>query len=458
MYRRDVIITFLVVMLATAALQSYGDKRQDDNYRRFETLATVVQKIKENYVTKVSEKEVFEGALRGVVMNLDRYSAYISPEDFQDFHAKTSGEFQGLGIEIGVRGGWLTVIAPIENTPASRAGMLAGDRIIKIETESTKDMTIMDAVKRLRGKKGTKVTITIVHAGSVKEIELTITRGVIPLISVRGYKRLDKNGKWDFFADSDAKVGYIRVGAFQENTMKEFDEATAKLQADGMKALILDLRFNPGGQLSVAIDMCNRFLSEGVIVSTKGRVGPADIYRAEKKHTLPDFPVAVLVNNWSASASEIVAGALQDHRRAIIVGEHTFGKGSVQTVFQLEEGTSALKLTTAHYYTPSGRGIHRDETNGEGGLKPDIDIPTTLKDEAGLQKHWYSLSSPKRDDKPEETPQKKEQDEGEDEDKDKDEEKDEDQPKSEDDPFVDIQLQRALDALKVLEMFGTDRK
>ena len=438
MRRKDVIITFLVVMVVTVALQSYAERKRDETYRHFETLATVVQKIRDSYVDPVKDDKIFEGALRGVVLNLDRYSAYISPEDLQDFEAKTTGEFEGLGIEIGVREGWLTVIAPIENTPAARAGMLAGDRIIKIEKEDTKDMTIMDAVKRLRGKRGSKVTITIVHAGSNEATEMTITRDVIPLLSIRGYKRADKEGKWNYFVDDEAKIGYIRVGAFQENTMRDFDEAVRELQADGVKSLVLDLRFNPGGQLNTAIDMCNRFLSVGDIVSTKGRVGPPKIYRAEKGNTLPDFPVAVLVNNWSASASEIVTGALQDHKRAVIVGEHTFGKGSVQTVFRLEDGKSALKLTTAHYFTPLGRGIHRDEENGEGGLMPDVEVETTLEEEVRLQKHWYKLSSP-------ETPEP--EGEGEPEVDEKPEVKPEAEVEPEK-PFVDSQLQRAIEVLK----------
>ena len=452
MHRRDIVITFLVVLLVTVGIQSYAQKERDETYQHYETLATVVQKIKAEYVDQVSEKEIFDGALRGVVLNLDRYSAYISPEDLEDFQAKTTGEFEGLGIEIGVRDKVLTVIAPMEDTPASRAGILAGDRIVEIEGESTQDMSITDAVKRLRGRKGTKVTITIMRAGSNETQPITITRGVIPLISVRGYRRPNRNGEWDYFADPDARIGYIRIGAFQENTVRDFDEAVKKLRDQGMKALVLDLRFNPGGQLISAIEMCNRFLSEGNIVSTKGRVGPVRNYKANRKDTLPDFPVAILVNNWSASASEIVTGALQDHKRALIVGEHTFGKGSVQTVFRLEGGRAALKLTTAHYFTPSGRGIHRDEKTGEGGLKPDIEVVTSIEDKVKLQQHWYKLSSP---DEPE--PEQKQTPDTEPEQKPDNEPKEDkkDEEKT-DEPFVDAQLQRALDALKALELFKKD--
>lgn len=453
MYRRDVIITFLIVLLVTVGLQSWGAAKRDDLYAEFQTLATVVQKIKQNYVEEVSEKKIFEGALRGAVMNLDRYSAYISPEDYEDFKTKTTGEFQGLGIELGVRQGWLTVIAPIEETPAARAGILAGDRIVKIEGQSTENMSIQDAVKHLRGQKGSKVNITVEHQGEREAVDISVVRDVIPLVSVRGYRRTDVNGKWDYFVDAKDKIGYIRVSAFQENTMEDFDKAIAQLRADGMKALVLDLRFNPGGPLLSAVDMCNRFLDTGVIVSTRARVGDPTVYSATKTSTLPQFPVAVLINNWSASASEIVAGALQDHKRAVLVGEHSFGKGSVQTVIPLEDGNSALKLTTAHYYTPSGHGINRDEDTGVGGLTPDIVVDTSLQDEIALQRHWQQLATPKLKsetvvpkeqpkEQPKETqPQEAAPEEG--------VPKPEKQPK----PFVDEQLQRAVDALKVLQLF-----
>lgn len=448
MHRKDVIWTVLIVTFVSLAVQGFAARRAD-LYQEFETLAVVVEKIRDNYVEEVDEKDILEGALRGALRSLDGYSAYISPDDFEEFRTQTKGEFQGLGIEIGIRDHWLTVIAPIEGTPAWRAGIRPGDRIVKIEGKSTEKMSTMDAVKVLRGKKGTKVAITIVHEGERKMIDLTITRDVIPLISVRGYRRKDEAGHWDHFVDPEHKIGYIRLNAFQENSVKDLDKAVAELQSEGMKGLVLDLRFNPGGLLSTAVNVADRFLEEGVVVSTRGRAVRSVSYKAHKFGTYKNFPLAILVNNWSASASEIVAGAIQDHRRGIIVGERTFGKGSVQNVIPLRGGKSALKLTTARYYTPSGRSIHRKEENGEGGLVPDIVVETDTKQEVNIQRLWQKLGtppSPKKEDEEKaekekpmsEAPELKETPDVEEEKTDK------------PDEFKDEQLARAVDALKVM--------
>ena len=451
MHRKDVIWTVLIVTFVSLAVQGFAAKRAD-LYEEFETLAVVVEKIRDNYVEDVDEKEIFEGALRGALRSLDGYSAYISPEDFEEFRTQTKGEFQGLGIEIGIRNGWLTVIAPIEDTPAWRAGIRSGDRIVKIEGKSTEKMSTLDAVKVLRGKKGTKVTITIVHEGERKPIDRTITRDVIPLISVRGYRRKDQTGHWDYFVDPEHKIGYIRLNAFQENTVRELDDAVAEVQGKGMEGLVLDLRFNPGGLLSTAVSVADRFLEKGVIVSTRGRAVQPVSYKAHKFGTYKDFPLAVLVNNWSASASEIVAGAVQDHHRGIIVGEKTFGKGSVQNVIPLRGGKSALKLTTAHYYTPAGRSIHRKEENGEGGLVPDIVLETDTGEEVKIQRLWQRLGTPPalkketEEEKPEEEKPMSEAPEL----KDSAEEEEEQQKEKKTDEFKDEQLNRAVDALKVM--------
>ncbi|HUW55055.1 MAG TPA: S41 family peptidase [Planctomycetota bacterium] len=448
MHRRDVIWTVLIVTFVSLCVQGFAARRAD-LYQEFETLAIVVEKIRDNYVEEVEEKDIFEGALRGALRSLDGYSAYISPEDFEEFRTQTKGEFQGLGIEIGIRQNWLTVIAPIEDTPAWRAGIRAGDRIIKIEGKSTEKMSTLDAVKVLRGKKGTKVTITIVHEGERKPIDLTITRDVIPLISVRGYRRNDEAGHWDYFVDPEHKIGYIRLNAFQENSVQELDKAVADLESKGMKGLVLDLRFNPGGLLSTAVNVADRFLENGVVVSTRGRAVQSVSYKAHKFGTYRDFPLALLVNNWSASASEIVAGAVQDHRRGIIVGEHTFGKGSVQNVIPLRGGKSALKLTTAYYYTPSGRSIHRKEDNGDGGLIPDIVVETDTEEEVKIQRLWQALGtppSPKKEGEEKPGEEKPISEVPELEDAPEVKEKPTEKPAE----FKDEQLTRAVDALKVM--------
>jgi len=453
MRRRDVIWTVLIVIVATWAVQGFAARR-DNLYKQFETLAIVVEKIRDNYVEEVDEDKILEGALRGALLNLDRYSAYISPKDFEEFRTETKGEFQGLGIEIGIRHNWLTVIAPIEDTPAWRAGIRAGDRIVKIEGKSTAGMSTMDAVKVLRGKKGTQVTITIRHEGARTELDLTITRDVIPLISIRGYRRVDEVGHWDYFVEPEQKIGYIRMSAFRENTAEDLDKAMDELRKKGMRALVLDLRFNPGGLLSSAVNVSDRFLEEGVIVSTRGRAVKPVSYEARKLGTYEQFPLAVLVNNWSASASEIVAGAVQDHNRGIVVGESTFGKGSVQNVIPLQGGKAALKLTTARYYTPSGRSIHKAEGAKNGGLQPDIVVETTPEEKVKIQRLWLKLGTP-----PKPEPEvKKEERVVDDLEKEEDPETDVPAPEleekkpgeEEDETFRDQQLERALVALKVL--------
>ena len=456
MHRKDVIWTVLIVTIVTLGVQGFA-ARKTDYYQDFETLATVFEKVRENYVVDVDDKQLFEGALRGALLNLDRYSSYISPEDLEDFKTQTKGEFQGLGIELGTRNGWLTVIAPIEDTPAWRAGIRAGDRIVKIEGKSTERLTVENAVKVLRGKKGTSVNISVRHEGERKDVDLSITRDVIPLLSVRGYKRSDAQGRWDYFVDPADKIGYVRISAFQENTLQDLDKAIGEMQEQGMKGLVLDLRFNPGGLLSTAVGVSDRLVSEGIIVSTRGRAVESVAYKAHKAGTYPDFPLAVLVNNWSASASEIVAGCVQDHHRGILVGEKSFGKGSVQNVIPLQGGKSALKLTTARYYTPSGRSIHREEGSDVGGLTPDILIETDVETKVKIQQLWQKLGTPPSPEvkKPEgdvkiDTPRPDAAD-------------DEEMPlpdetkvaKPEEKPFIDEQLHRAVDAVKALLVMKT---
>ena len=322
------------------------------------TFTEVFTRIKNDYVEPTEDGTLLENAIRGMLSGLDPHSTYLIPDDYQELQAGTSGEFGGLGIEVGMEDGFIKIIAPIDDTPAQRAGVEAGDLIIRLDDTPVKGMSLTDAVKVMRGEPGTDIVLTIVREGVDRPIEITITRDVIRVTSVRS-------------RSLEPGYGYVRISQFQVRTGENLREAVDKLQADAgsdLKGLVLDLRNNPGGVLSAAVAVSDAFLNEGTIVYTEGRMEDAKLtFSAKGSDILEGIPLVVLVNAGSASASEIVAGALQDHRRAVIMGEKTFGKGSVQTVLPMDNG-SALKLTTALYYTPSGASIQAR------GIVPDITL------------------------------------------------------------------------------------
>jgi carboxyl-terminal processing protease len=328
-----------------------------DVYKNIEIFTEVLREIEENYVEPQDPQKLIEGAIKGMVQSLDPHSSYMTKEEHQELMMETRGSFTGIGIEITVKDGMLTVVSPIEGTPAYVAGVKAGDKIVKIEGKPTKDMTLLDAVKQIRGPKGSQVNLTILRDSETKPLEFAIVRDVIPLKSVRHLLL-------------SPEVGYVRVSNFQSKTSEELASALEDLEKDRkLLGVILDLRNNPGGLLSQAIEVSELFLDSGVIVSTKGRDSSQDITAtAHKNKRARSYPIIVLVNGGSASASEIVAGALQDNHRALILGTRTFGKGSVQTILPLSDG-SGLRLTTARYYTPSGRSIQLS------GIIPDIELP-----------------------------------------------------------------------------------
>lgn len=332
--------------------QAYNDQTYDQ-IRLFSEALSIVQK---NYVEEPETQELVRGAIRGMLTSLDPHSSFMTPDMYKEMQIDTQGEFQGIGITIGTRDGILTVIAPIDDTPAHRAGILAGDKIVMIEDKPTKDMSLMEAVKLMRGPKGTQVTISILREGEPAPIKHTITRDVIPLTSVK-VKDIDRN------------IGYLRITNFAKKTSTEFGEALEKIRKDkgeDFKGLVLDLRNNPGGLLVSAIEIADHFIESGPIVTTKGRLQNQNFaYNAKTRGTEPQYPMVVLVNGGSASASEIVAGALQDSKKAILIGTTTFGKGSVQTIYRLGDG-SGMRVTTARYFTPSGRSIQAT------GIEPDI--------------------------------------------------------------------------------------
>lgn len=316
----------------------------------------VFARIKKDFVEEVSDKELLENAIRGMLSGLDPHSSYLDAEGYKDLQVGTTGEFGGLGIEVGMEDGFVKVIAPIDDTPAQRAGVQAGDLIIRLDEKPVKGMTLHQAVNIMRGKVGTDILLTIIREGEEKPLKITITRDTIKVRSVR-HRTLEKG------------FGYVRISQFQSRTGESMVKAINKLKEENdgkLSGLVLDLRNNPGGVLKAAVDVSDAFLDKGLIVYTKGRIADSEMkFDATPQRQLDGAPLVVLVNGGSASASEIVAGALQDHKRAIILGTRTFGKGSVQTILPLNNET-ALKLTTARYYTPSGRSIQAE------GIEPDI--------------------------------------------------------------------------------------
>jgi carboxyl-terminal processing protease len=350
-----IILVFLVGFLAGDLIADRPIAQANVVFEKLKIFGDVLSAVQTSYVEEPDMNKLVEGAIKGMLQTLDPHSSYLTPEMLKQVEVETKGVFGGLGIEIGIKDGILTIIAPIEDTPADRAGLLAGDKIVKIEEDPTKDLTVMDAVKRLRGEPGTKVTIWVAREGASEFLPFTITRAIIKIKSV----------KTKALGDG---IGYIKLLQFQQNSSVELEKALQERMKDegGLRGLVLDLRNNPGGLLDQSVKVADEFVDSGLIVYTDGRIESQKFkYSAHKEGTHGGFPMVVLVNAGSASASEIVAGALQDHGRAVVLGTQTFGKGSVQTILPLEDG-SALRLTTARYFTPNGRSIQAK------GIEPDI--------------------------------------------------------------------------------------
>jgi len=476
MIRRHALAILLVLVMGGWLVWAFGAAAPEpvDNealFREADRFIEILRLVQKQYVDDVDTKALFRDAIDGMLGGLDPFSNFIPEDELDEFNKATRGKFGGIGIQIGMRRGLLTVISPLEGTPAYEAGVMAGDAVIEIEGKSTDGIRLDEAVKTLTGEPGTKVTITVRHVtGGVEKI--TITRALIEVPTVKGLRR-DENNEWVYMLDEEKKIGYVRVASFVENSVPDLRGAIEQMLKDDMKGLILDLRFDPGGILKTAVDMTDLFLDDGVIVKTKGRTTPYWEATATKEGTLPHFPMVVLVNQYSASASEIVSGALQDHHRAIIIGERTFGKGSVQNVIPLKGENAALKLTTSKYYLPSGRCIHREEEmteEDEWGVIPDIVVAMSpeqyvaliqarregeiIKNNGTQKKNGQEAEpgegvenppeKPKTPDAEPESPLP---------------ESDEDVPGAEDEgaakkkePFVDTQLQRALDVLRSIEV------
>ncbi len=420
-----------VILLVVA--DSSRDGVAGSKYEELAIFNNVLSIVEKNYVEPVDDKKLIEGAIHGMLYSLDPHSNFLDAETFKEMQVETKGSFGGLGIEITIKDGYITIVSPIEGTPAYRMGLQSGDKIVKIEGKSTKNMTLVEAVKLMRGPKGTKITISIYREGFTKPEDYTITRDVIKIKSVRSKSLGDG-------------YGYVKIVSFQEKTNQELQKALKKLKDEHkLQGLVLDLRNNPGGLLDQAVKVSNQFLDGGLIVYTDGRVENQKMrFEATSGKEDEDYPIVVLVNGGSASASEIVAGALQDHGRALILGTKTFGKGSVQTIIPLEGG-AGLRLTTAHYYTPKGRSIQAK------GIEPDIVVSESLSSTPeGMEMPEGFMLREENLEGHIENPED-EREEGKEEKKDEQEPLD---PRSRyGDPKTDVQLARALELLKSWHVF-----
>jgi carboxyl-terminal processing protease len=375
-----------VSLLGLTVSYSAPTREKDKDYELVRLVVDVLHEVRERYVVDIDaerERKLVEDMINGGLERLDQHSAYITPREYKQFEKQSEGKFGGIGIKVGMdrqNRGQLTVMSPMPGTPAYEAGVLAGDLIVKIDGKSTENMRLDEAVDLIQGDPGQKITLSLLHEGAKEPVEVTITRAVIEVSCALGDKRKPDNLRaWDFMLDDKNKIGYIRLTNFTKTASKEMRDAIEELQRQGVRALILDLRNNPGGLLTQAREVSDLFLTGGRIVSTKGRNHKEEVYDAKPEGTLllpaDKYPMVVLVNKYSASASEIVAAALQDHQRAVVIGERSYGKGSVQNIIEMHQGgdRSALKLTTASYWRPSGKNIHRfpdSKDSDDWGVRP----------------------------------------------------------------------------------------
>lgn len=373
----------LIILPARGLKAEEPTKPPVDDFELLKLFADTLDQVERNYVKDVDRRELMEAAIRGMLTKLDPYSNYIPPSELDRFKSNVENEFGGVGLQVSAEGGELRVVSPIFNTPAYRAGIAAGDVIEAIDGASAKGMSIDEAVKRMKGKLGTAVDVAIRRLDGTTQTH-KLSRETVRVETVLGDHR-NADDTWNYWLDEERKIAYLRLTGFGRHTTPDLKKALQSLGAENIKGLILDLRNNPGGLLAGAIDIADLFVETGRIVSTSGRNVPEQAWDAKKEGTYGGFPMAVLVNRYSASASEIVSACLQDHQRAVIIGERTWGKGSVQNIIELESGKSALKLTTAGYKRPSGRNIHKFEgakDDDDWGVRPDSGFEVKLSDDA----------------------------------------------------------------------------
>jgi carboxyl-terminal processing protease len=379
--KRRLVFSFVAAILAVnlfigarVYVSSAEAAQKDSAYPNMKLFSEVMEKVRKDYVEgkDLTYQELVYNALQGMIDKLDPHSEFMDPAKYKELQNDTQGQFGGLGIIISMKDNYVTVVAPVEDTPGFKAGILSGDRIVKIEGKSTENLALQDAVKQLRGEPGTDVTLTIQRPSSGETKDYKLTRAIINVDMVK-----DINGKKEFPLGEN-KIGYVRLVQFGEKTSEDLESALNRLKGQGMQALVLDLRWNPGGLLDQAVEVCQKFLPRNqLVVSTEGRTSVQKFPAKGHGDELHGMPIVVLVNVGSASASEIVAGCLQDLHRAIILGEKSFGKGSVQSIIPLDDG-SALRLTTAKYYTPSHKVIH------EVGITPNVVVPVTDEEERDI--------------------------------------------------------------------------
>jgi carboxyl-terminal processing protease len=407
-YQKGINVVFLIVLLAmtflvgktilegrnfyAGATAATTTSPAQNNQKTLQDIDNIYQLIKDNFFKEPDKNQAFENAIKGMVSGLDPYSQYMDAAEYNDFVSTTKGEYGGIGVEITLEDGIITVITPFEDTPAFRAGILPGDKIFEINGESTEGLNTSDCSKRVRGKPGTTVTLKILHKDAEATVDITLVREIINMKSVKDVRMVDRK----------ARIGYLRVTAFQEDTADLFDAALKTLQDKQMESLIIDLRFNGGGLMEAALKMANRFIPSGTLISLKGKTMNEEIKADSGDQAITGTAIVILVNGSSASASEILAGALKDHHRATLLGSHTYGKGSVQSVFTLRDAkknvTGAVKLTTARYYTPSGKCLERDKGVKDFGIEPDILVEMSPQEEAKLLKTRLNPASKAADD------------------------------------------------------------
>ncbi len=377
MNREKLAWTISVLLIAILAFQiPHGMAQRDNDYAFVRTLVDIHRQVSTNYVESVDESKLEDAAINGMLGQLDPFTVYVPPAKQEEFDQLLEGNFKGVGIQLNQRDdGKVEVITPIDGSPAFKAGVQAGDIVLKVNGESLEGLKLTpDILKKIKGAIGTSVTLTLQHEGAKDPVDLTMTREEVIVPTIKGYSR-KPNNTWDYYVSDEPKIAYVRLTQFTPDSFEKLKAVVTDLLKDGMKGLVFDLRWNPGGRLDEAVKIIDLFIDKGIIVSTKGRNRPERIERAKAVGTLPKFPMVVLVNEHSASASEVVSGSLMDNHRAVVVGTRTYGKGSVQELIPLEGGNGELKMTVAYYYLPSGRLVHRKKDATDWGVEPMINVP-----------------------------------------------------------------------------------
>ena len=374
MQKEKLVWAVSLILIAMLAVQLPGSMpARDEDYAFVRTLVDIHRQVANRYVEDVTAEKLRQGAIDGMLNQLDPYTVYIPPVEQKAFDQMLDGSFEGVGIQLNQKedDGRIEVVTPIDDSPAFKAGVMAGDILLKINGASVADKRLPDVIKMIQGKVGSDVTLHLRRGKD--DLDLTMPRQQIIVPTIKGYDR-NADNTWNYFVDRSEKIAYIRITQFTADTYDKFKQAIDKLLADGMNGLVLDLRFNPGGRLDSATEIVDLFIDQGVIVSTRGRSRPEETVFAHAAGTLPKFPLVVLVNGSSASAAEVVAGSLKDNRRALVIGSRTYGKGSVQELIPLDQGSGELKMTVAYYYLPSGRLVHRRKDATDWGVIPQIQV------------------------------------------------------------------------------------